>query len=92
MKLIEQKLKVIDIDYHDDVRCSPSLFFDVIEHYFEDQFLVIKYYKEYGDGSAREEITYIPSVNISKFVIYLDEQCYNERNDQMKYLKGINNV
>lgn len=54
-------------------------FFDVIEHYFEDQFLVIKYYKEYGDSSTREEITYIPSVNISKFVIYLDEQCYNER-------------
>lgn len=42
MKLIEKKLRVIDIDYHDDVRFSPSLFFDVIEHYFEDQFLVIK--------------------------------------------------
>ena len=91
MKLIEKKLKVIDIDCHDDVRCSPSLFFDVIEYNFEDQFLVIKNYEEYADGSTREEITYIPSVNISKFVVYLDEQSYNERKDRMKYLKGINN-
>lgn len=46
MKLIENKLKVIDIDYHDDILYTPGLFFDVIEHYFEDQFLVIKWYKK----------------------------------------------
>lgn len=39
--------------------------------------------KEYGDGSTREEITYIPSVNISKFVIYLDEPI----EDYIKYVE-----
>lgn len=71
MKLIEQKLKVIDIDYHDDVRCSPSLF-------FEDQFLVIKWYKNYEDGSVREVMTYIPTINISKFNVYLDDTDFKE--------------
>lgn len=74
MKLIENKLKVIDIDYHDDIRYTPSLFFDVIEHYFEDQFLVIKWYKNYEDGSTREVMTYIPTINISKFNVYLDDK------------------
>ena len=73
MKLIENKLKVIDIDYHDDILYTPGLFFDVIEHYFEDQFLVIKWYKVYEDGSTREVITFIPTVNISKFNVYLDD-------------------
>lgn len=78
MKLIEQKLKVIDIDYHDDILYTPGLFFDVIEHYFDDQFLVIKWYKNYEDGSTREVMTYIPTINISKFNVYLDDTDFKE--------------
>lgn len=77
MKIIENKLKVIDIDYHDDILYTPGLFFDVIEYYFEDQFLVIKWYKKYEDGSTREVMTYIPTINISKFNVYLDDTDFN---------------
>jgi hypothetical protein len=79
MKLIEQKLKVIDIDYHDDILYTPGLFFDVIEHYFEDQFLVIKWYKNYEDGSTREVMTYIPTINIEFVYVYLDDTDFKEK-------------
>lgn len=78
MKLIENKLKVIDIDYHDDILYTPGIFFNVIEHYFEDQFLVIKWYQKYKDRSTREVMTYIPTVNISKFNVYLDDTDFKE--------------
>jgi len=78
MKLIENKLKVIDIDYHDDILYTPGIFFNVIEHYFDGQFLVIKWYQKYKDGSTREVMTYIPTVNIFTFNVYLDDTDFKE--------------
>lgn len=48
MEQDREKLKVIDIEFKRNNTNKQTLFFDVIEHKFEDQFLVITHYKEYA--------------------------------------------
>ena len=49
MEQSREKLKVIDIEFKRNNTNKQTLFFDVIEHKFEDQFLVINY-KEKPDN------------------------------------------
>ena len=81
-----EKLKVIDIEFKRNNLNHQTLFFDVIEHTFEDQFLVIKHYKEYADKTVRGLQTYIPKENIVQFVVY------EEKADYEKYLDDLMDI
>lgn len=83
MEQSREKLKVIDIEFKRNNTNNQTLFFDVIEHKFEDQFLVIKHYKEYADKTVRGLQTYIPKKNIVQFVVY------EEKADYEKYLDDL---
>ena len=83
MEQSKEKLKVIDIEFKRNNTNKQTLFFDVIEHKFEDQFLVIKHYIEYADKTVRGLQTYIPKENIVQFVVY------EEKADYEKYLDDL---
>ena len=83
MEQSREKLKVIDIEFKRNNTNKQTLFFDVIEHKFEDQFLVITHYKEYADKTVRGLQTYIPKENIVQFVVY------EEKADYEKYLDDL---
>lgn len=70
-----KKLKVVDIDFHAiDRSREDNLFFDVIEHRFEDDFLVISRYREYSDGVPRKVDEYIPKESIARITIYQEKE------------------
>lgn len=89
MDFDREKLKVIDIEFKRNNTNKQTLFFDVIEHKFEDQFLVIKYYKEYADKTVRGLQTYIPKENIIQFVVYEEKADYEKYLDD---LMGVNKI
>lgn len=79
-----KKLKVVDIDFHAiDRSREDNLFFDVIEHRFEDDFLVISRYREYSDGVPRKVDEYIPKESIARITIY------QEKNDYLQYIDDL---
>lgn len=89
MDFDREKLKVIDIEFKRNNTNNQTLFFDVIEHKFEDQFLVIKYYKEYADETVRGLQTYIPKENIVQFIVYEEKADYEKYLDD---LMGVNKI
>ena len=89
MNFDREKLKVIDIEFKRNNTNNQTLFFDVIEHKFEDQFLVIKHYKEYADKTVRGLQTYIPKENIVQFVVYEEKADYEKYLDD---LMGVNKI
>lgn len=42
MEQTVKKLKTVDVDYYDKHSGETNLFFDVIDHRFEDDFLVMQ--------------------------------------------------
>lgn len=78
-----KKLKTVDIDYYDKHTREDNLFFDVIDHRFEDDFFVISHYREYSDGVPRQVDEYIPKSSISHITVY------QEKNDYLRYLDDV---
>lgn len=52
MEQTVKKLKTVDVDYYDKHSNEDNLFFDVIDHRFEDDFLVISRYREYSEDTV----------------------------------------
>lgn len=75
MEQSREKLKVIDIEFKRNNTNKQTLFFDVIEHRFEDQFLVIKHYKEYDDN---RDSVYIPLSNIALIEYFKSMKEFNQ--------------
>lgn len=79
-----KKLKVVDVDFHAiDRSREDNLFFDVIKHHFEDDFLVISRYREYSDGVPRKVDEYIPKESIARITVY------QEKNDYLQYIDDL---
>ena len=83
MEQTVKKLKVVDVNYYDKHTREDNLFFDVIDHHFEDNFLVISRYREYSDGVPRKVDVYIPKASIAGFIVYM------EKNDYLRYIDDL---
>lgn len=74
MEQSREKLKVIDIEFKRNNTNKQTLFFDVIEHKFEDQFLVIKHYKEYADKDVKHYGFLAEGINLLKIELEDDNR------------------
>ena len=83
MEQTVKKLKTVDVDYYDKHSGETNLFFDVIDHRFEDDFLVISRYREYSDGIPRKVEEYLPKASIARITVY------QEKNDYLKYIDDL---
>lgn len=83
MEQTVKKLKTVDVDYYDKHSNEDNLFFDVIDHRFEDDFLVISRYREYSDGVPRKVDEYLPKDAIARITVY------QEKNDYLRYIDDL---
>ena len=84
MEQTVKKLKVVSIDFYTIERPrEEDLFFDVIDHRFEDDFLVISRYHEYSDGVPRQVDEYLPKAAIARITVY------QEKNDYLRYIDDL---
>lgn len=85
-----KKLKTVDVDYYDKHSNEDNLFFDVIEHRFEDDFLVISRYREYSDGVPRKVDEYIPKSSIARITVYQEKNDYVPQGDIIQLTRLVN--